>query len=301
MKKILNYLVILFLIILTLLIFVYRIDVSNAIKESFLIFKNNIFINMFPFLIISSLLINYGFVNLCSNIFNPIMKKVFKVNGASSFVFFMSILSGSPGNAKYVKELYDKNIISSEESTKILMFFHFANPLFIIGICFNYFENDAYKILFSHYITNIVIGLLFRNQYVCSNSNKIDLNPKKLGKVLKEAIVSAIDTLFLIFGTITVFLILTSLIDQIFNFNIYFNSLIGGILEMTQGINNIISLTLNYSFKAVLITMFLSFGGISIHTQVMSILDGTGVKYMPYLVARLLHAAISGLIIYFII
>ena len=60
-------------------------------------------------------------------------------------------------------------------------------------------------------------------------------------------------------------------------------------------------LTLNYSFKAVLITMFLSFGGISIHTQVMSILDGTGVKYMPYLVARLLHAAISGLIIYFII
>ena len=69
---------------------------------------------------------------------------------------------------------------------------------------------------------------------------------------------------------------------------------------MTGGISNVSMLNIDLKLKSTLITMILSFGGISVHMQVKSILSDTPIKYQPYLVARLLHSSISGLLIYFL-
>ena len=45
--------------------------------------------------------------------------------------------------------------------------------------------------------------------------------------------------------------------------------------------------------------MIISFGGLCIHFQVLSIIDGK-IKYQPYLLARLLHAIISGMLVFII-
>lgn len=295
MKKIINYIILFFLCLLVILVFVYKKNVNKSILSSFIIFKDNIFPNMFPFLIISSLLINYGFVNVCFNIFNPITQKLFKSSGSASFVFFTSILSGTPSNAKYTKDLYLNNIIDEKEATKILTYTHFINPLFIIGMT-SLFVNikTSYYILIIQYLTNIIIGILFRNMNV-SNSNKMKkINKISFGECLSKAISSSINTLLLIFGTITVFLILSELLP-------FKNPIINSILEVTQGIKTIGLLNLSEKTKAILFTMLLSFGGISIHMQILSIISDTKIKYMPYLIARLLHSAISGTLMYLIL
>ena len=82
------------------------------------------------------------------------------------------------------------------------------------------------------------------------------------------------------------------------NFNYSF---LCGLFEMTGGIKNIAALNIPINIKATIITFFISFGGFSIHMQVMSFLSNTNIKYIPYLIARILHGIIASSIIYIIL
>lgn len=303
MKKMKQIIILLFIFYFMFQIFCYTEEVKKAILLSFSIFKNNVFPNLFPFLIISGLLINYGFVNVCSKYTEPIMKKLFKVSGNSSFIFFMSMLSGFPSNSKYTKELLENGYINELEATKILMFTHFSNPLFILGMISSFLNKKvAILILISHYLGNIIIGLLFRNiETNCTSNKRCTISTLSFGKCLSNTIRNSIDTLLLIFGTITTFFIVTTIIKMNFNTSPYIQSIISGILEMTQGLNQVNLLDISIKEKAILMTIFLSFGGLSVHMQVISIISDTKIKYYPFLFSRILHSVISSLILYFLI
>ena len=193
----------------------------ESVKNAFDIWKNNIFPSILPFFILSSLLSNYGFVELASLVFKPLMK-LFGINSNVSFIFIMSILSGFPSSSKYVKDLYLNNKISLKDSTKALMFTHFSNPLFIIGTLSNMLNKEAAIIvLISHYIGNIIIGILFRKyNYSYTDNYKFQMcDSKMIGDVLSNAIKDSINTLLLILGSISIFSFLTVIINKIFSFN----------------------------------------------------------------------------------
>ena len=108
-------------------------SILKSVSLAFNIWKNNIFPSLFPFFVLSELLINYGFIEFLGELFKPIMNCLFKVKGVCAFIFIMSIISGIPSNAKYIRELYLSESIDEIEASKMLMFTHFSNPLFILG------------------------------------------------------------------------------------------------------------------------------------------------------------------------
>ena len=110
-----------------------------------------------------------------------------------------------------------------------------------------------------------------------------------------------INTLLLLLGIITTFLVLSKIVNNIINLNTIYQSFINGILEMTQGIKYVSMLSIPLNIKASIITFFISFGGISIHLQITSILSDTNIKYKYYLFSRIIHATISSILIYFIV
>ena len=300
MKKIIMFI----LIIISLLLLINSSLIINTVIYSINLFKKSIFPSLLPFFIISELLINYGFIEFISKLFKPLMK-LFKINPNASFILVMSMISGFPSNSKYTKDLYLKGIINEYDASKILMFTHFSNPLFIMGaisITFLHNKKIGLFILIIHYLTNFIIGLLLRNLIKTDiNITNIDKQESKsFSIVLKEAILNSFNTLFLILGTIIVFLIITNLLNEYIAFNPLIKGIISGILEMTGGISNISSLNISLKLKSTLIGMILSFGGISVHMQVKSIIADTPIKYHPYLLARLLHCSITGLLIYYL-
>lgn len=303
MKNFKNILIISFLLFILLQIFINISKIHEIIFFSYKIFIDNIVPNLFPFLVISNILVNYGFVDIISKLFNPIMKKVFNIDGAASFVFFMSFLTGFPSNAKYTKDLLTKNLISSTSATKILTFTHFSNPLFIIGnVSLLISKKAAYTILFAHFLGNVLIGLLFRNCYIEKANCNLDKKSKLLfGEALSNSVKGTIDTLLLIYGTMTFFLIISCILSSILNLNQLNNCLISGIMEFTQGIKYTSLLNIDYKFKTVLIGMFISFGGLSVHAQILSIIANTNILYNPFFLARIIHSFITGFIIYLII
>ena len=93
-------------------------------------------------------------------------------------------------------------------------------------------------------------------------------------------------------------MIITSLININININPIINSIICGLLEITNGINLVSKLSINILYKGIIITFLLSFGGFCIHMQVFSILKEYSLKYSSYLKYRIIHAIISSLIFY---
>lgn len=281
--------------------------VTKAIKLSFSIWQNNIFPSLFPFFIIGNILIYYGFPQIIGEFTKNITNFLFKINPNASCIIVLSILSGFPSSAKYTKELLDNGMINEKDATKILMFTHFSNPLFIISLS-NSILHDKYiaiPILISHYLGNLFIGLLFRN-YNKSNImnsrisfNNINLKKIKFSDILTKAIKDSISTLLLILGTISVFLVFTSLISQIFNINNTLKPIINGIFEMTQGIKFLEFINIDINIKALIIVGIISFGGLSVHMQVLTIISDTKIKYFPYFISRILHIVISIIIFFF--
>ncbi|MBE6138484.1 MAG: hypothetical protein E7173_01915 [Firmicutes bacterium] len=303
------------LIFITTQILISSHKILDTVGFSFNVWKSSIFPSLFPFFVISEILINFGFVEFVGELFKPIMSKLFKVSGASAYVLIMGMVSGFPSSAKYVRELYNQGIINEKEGSKLLMFSHFSNPLFILGTISGIFLNNSkvgLLILFCHYITNFIIGMLFRNYCPSKNENtKFSLknsiqemtkhrmhNNKSIGQIISDSINNSINTLLLILGTITTFLIITTIIGEIINLPPILQSFINGIFEMTQGLKYISLVNISLKIKTVISTMFISFGGLSVHMQIISMLNGTKIKYIPFLLSRILHATIAGILVF---
>ena len=301
MKKIRKLIPIVILIIFLISMIIYSDIVIKSVSFAITLCINNLFPSMLPFLILSSILSNYGFVELVSHILSPLMRNLFHLNSNCAYILILSMLSGSPANSKYIKELLDSNKITVSDANQVLLFSHFVNPIFIIGTVGTIFLGNktyGFIILISHYLANLIIGIMLRKKNIPSsianNNNFFNIKPKGFITTLKNAIKDTIDTLLVVFGTITSTLVFSSIINAYFNFNPVFN----GILEVTSGLKYVSIESSTILFKIIISTFFISFGGLSIHAQVMSILDNKAIKYIPYLEARILQGLISSIIVY---
>jgi len=306
-----------FMVVLSLIIFLIfnsGSKISEVVIFSSNLFLKNVFPSLFPMFIISSLLVAAGFPIFLGNLFSFVMKKIFKVKKEASFVFFMSMITGFPSSAKYISDLTNQNLIDENDGEKILLFTFFSNPLFIVNTVGGIFLNNikfGYLILISHVLGNIVVGIILRNyNSVLIKNDKVsfkeslrvlnrNINNLNIFKILLNSIKDGISTLLTIYGIITTFLIIVSL----FNIN-YDNTLscfLIGIVEMTSGLKFLSLTNTNLFLKLILSCFLISFGGFSVHTQIMNILSEKKIKYGPFLLARLIHAFISVIILFLIL
>ena len=290
--------------------------ILDSVSFSLNIFKNNIFPSLFPFFVLSSLLIKYGLPEFMSNLFKGVMNKLFRINGRCAFIFFMSIISGNPACAKYTRELYLNGEINIYEATKILCFTSFTSPLFILGTVSVFLNNKdvGLFILLCHYLGNIIIGILMRFYHPSKYDNeKVSLynaiysmhmkrisNKESFGTILTNSLTNSINTLLLILGVITMCLVLTTIIDNNINLNSTMQSILNGFVEMTQGLKYISLESIPLKLKCTLTVMILSFGSFSVHLQIMSILSDTNIKYLPFLASRVCCSIISSFLSFFL-
>ena len=153
MKKIL---INLFLFFIVFKLLMYHSLIQQDILTATNLFITKVFPSLFPFFIISDLLINYNMVTYINRIFTPITKYVFHLNPNTAYILFMSMLSGCPSSSKYTSELYEKGLINDIDANKVIMFSHFCNPLFILSMV----PNKSLLVLFCHYISNLYLEII---------------------------------------------------------------------------------------------------------------------------------------------
>lgn len=295
MKKLI-YLLTFFIIIYLILSNSY--DIIESIRFSFSLCINNLFPSLIPFMLLSNILINYNIIDELSNLLSKAMTRLFKVNKNCSFAFIMSILSGSPSNSKYLKDLYDNKLINEKDIQNCLNFCHFTNPIFILGtIGYTFLNNKKLGliILVSHYLSAIIIGLFNKNNNIYTLKSNIIKQKQNFIKILTDSINSTINTLLLILGIITTCIIITTIINNTITINDNYK-FIFGFIEITQGLKYLSLSNLSIKLKTIISSIIISFGGLCIHAQVFSILENKKIRYLPYLISRIIHALLSIII-----
>ena len=297
---------ILYLFILTIIIFLLlfnSFEIIESIKFSFSICFNNLFPSLIPFMLLSNVLIQYNFIDELSSIFNKIMTKIFKINKNCSFAVIMSILSGTPSNAKYLKDLYDNNLITINDIKKCLNFCHFTNPIFILGTIGLTFLNSkklGLIILISHYLSSILLGIFNKKENIIFIENKKMKEKNSFINILNNSIINTSNTLLLILGIITTCIIITTIINKTFNISENYK-FVYGFIEITQGLKYLSLSNLSIELKTILSCFLISFGGLCIHLQVFSILDNKKIRYITYLISRIIHSILSSFICFILL
>ena len=302
-----------------------------AVKSGLSLWANSVVPSLFPFFVATELLMHTNIINYLGILLNNFMKPLFNVRGEGAFAFIMGIISGYPVGAKIACNFREKNICSKEECERLLSFTNNSGPLFIIGsVGISMFQNSMIGILLfiTHLLACISVGFIFRfwkrnkktyNNMSQNNKNEIKnnyVNISNLGEVLSESIMSGIKTVVLIGGFVVIFSAIISILTNsgilhaaslfftpIFNFlhidTSFIQSILTGLLEITNGINQIANIPNKKLSINIIITAFLlGFGGISILLQVLSITSKTDLSIKPYIYGKLLQGILAGFYTY---
>ncbi len=289
MKYILKKSIILVLTFVFLILLFKNPSISKeSIAKSFSLWTNNLVPSLFPMIIINEILINYNFPSIICSIFYKIFNKIFKLSYNGTYLFIMSIFIGTPANAILFKNMLDKKMVQIEEVNKLLYVCYFSNPLFLYNMLSLIFSNKKIVLflLVSHYLANFIILFLIRNKYQPNTDNKIKIESISLSKLLPNAIKKAFNSLIVVLGVISFYLLISD----------YFltTTIFKGLLEITTGLN---SLIINQSSsKKILAIIIINFGGLSIFTQIKSILEDTNLNFINYFKGRILQIIISLLL-----
>ncbi len=257
---------------------------------------NIIIPSLLPFFVVSRLILNTGAIRTISRIFEPVMKPIFNLPGSAAFPLVAGWLSGYPAGAKYTTDLYKKQLLTLEESQRLLAFCNNSGPLFIVGaVGVGYFGSSKVGLilLICHILASITvgfgIGLFSRKKEKASHnviSKTIEGYSPLSGRILTEAIIDSMTILLQISATIIFFAVLVQTLDNIGLF-----SLIGKIFVLIAGPNDLyvdvlkiffagsceityglyllsLSTVIPLPYKVLLTGFLCGFGGFSVHTQV---------------------------------
>ncbi len=139
---------------------------------------------------------------------------------------------------------------------------------------------------------------------------------RAFGELLRQAVSSSLRLIIIVGGLVVFFSVMLELLvqtgwlgglyaitEQLLLYTGFppalSHSLVGGLFEVTLGTKEAgaagISIPLVY--KAAAAAFVLSWGGLSVHAQIMSVLSNTPMRYGPFLFARAIHALIAPILV----
>ncbi len=295
------------IITIIFIVFIINLDiVISSTKDATILFFNKLFVTIFPFIILSDILIYYDYHIFLNKIFGKTISKLFNIDKNTTIVFILSILTSQPCNSLYIKDLLDKKIIDINTANKLLCFTYFPSISFVIGTIgltiFNSFKIGL-LLYFLTLLNNILIGLFLRKD----KSNQLEkvniIKDNNLFIILKKSILKAFNTLSIILGNLIFFTIILNIINKYTKINIILKSIIYSTIEITNAIN-IISTINNIHLKFILTLFSLTISSLSILFQSFSILSDYNINKKRIIITKLLFSLLFILLlalIYFLI
>lgn len=299
--------IILLLCAILMLVILPQVAISSF-SQGILIWGTKVLPALLPFFILTNLLSYTTFTATLGKYLSPITKKLYGVGGASGYVYIMSIISGYPVGAKLTADLYRNNIITKGQAKSITAFTSTSGPLFIIGtVGIGFFQSQKIGIivLFSHLISALINGLLYK----CKENksiNNIESSPPH-SNVLNTSMTNSITSIMIVGGFIALFYMLLNLLNNINAFALPImifkklgiqpnitNGIISGLIEVTTGAINLSLCGLNTELASIILSFLVSFGGLSIHTQAYCFLKEFDMPYWTFLIQKITHAIISA-------
>jgi len=315
-------------LLLTLVFFLYPQEVLTSASSGLSLWVNYVLPALFPFFVISDLLLRTGFIHFLGVLLEPLMRPVFRLPGKASFIVAMTHTSGIPTGAILTCKMRKSGEISKTEGERLLAFTCNPSPGFMFGaVASGMLGNPALGIIIagSIYIPNLIIGILFRfygktTTFTKKNDFSIHRawwemeltqknNKKPLGDQMADAVRDSISTTLLVGGFIVIFSVITHMLNVIhitagladgisvitggWLTPLAGNALIQGLLETTLGCKAAIPALSSLNSQIGMLAFILGWGGLSVFAQVAAFTSSTDLSFRPFFLGRILHSVLA--------
>lgn len=286
---------------------------TSGTIEGLKLFVFSVLPGLFPFMFLTKLLTELGFVFKISQKFDRFSYKVFGTPGVSLYALLMSILSGYPIGAKIISDLFKKGQITEKEAQKMSVFCTTSGPVFVIGTVGSLmFSNFLFGVILylSHILSSIFLGIIFNlfNKTKSQEHSYKKIEVQKSKNLLSHCISETINSLFVVGAYITLFFLVSELFSQLKLFDIltslfapiflklgldlkYLTGLLYGIVEVTRGAKTLSALA--YPASLILTSGIISFSGISILMQSLAFLKEAKIKAHTFILSKCVHMIVS--------
>lgn len=276
-------------------------DVSaQACRDALSLCAQTVIPSLFPFFVLSSLLVSGGGGDAFSALLGGLMRPLFGLSGAGANALALGLLGGYPVGARTVAELYDTGTLEKSEAERLLGFCNNAGPGFILGICGGAVLHSSRAGLYLylvHAASALLTGIL-----LCRNLPRFSAMRRKpaqstiaapFASLFSTAVRGALAGILNVCAFVVLFLVLLRLLAAtlpagVSAFPLY--PLLLGFVEMTNGVTLLESTRSGFVCCAVL----LAWGGLSVHAQTLSVLDGTSLSTRYYWRGKMMQAALSA-------
>ena len=246
---------------------------------------------------------------ICANFLHNI--GVIRILKSGVFPFAMSVLSGYPMGAKIVGDLRRGGEISVNEAKRLMSFCSTSGPAFMVGAVGAGMLGSGVLggiIAASHYVGALLNGIVYTRVYgreSVETSQVLTPPVRSMQEAFTEAILSAFKSLGIVLAYIVLFMFITEIFHMCGGFSVVqseeLRALLKGFMEMTVGCGAVAECAAaSEQVKCGLCAAILSWGGLSVMGQSMSMLSGTGITLRYLCVSKLTHcifSAVTALII----
>lgn len=329
-----------------LLMTIYPAETLTSSLRGLSIWWEVLFPALFPFFVISELLLGFGIVHFFGKLLDPLMRPLFRLPGNGAFVVAMGYISGYPVGARLTAQLWEQRLINRTEGERLVAFTTTSDPVFLIGaVAVGFFHNVALAPLLAaaHYGSGLLIGLLMRyhDRHAPMTSSRRSaeradgslrrpsriavalkamhearlLDGRGLGRLLQDAVSSALRLMIVVGGLVVFFSVVMEMLTRAGlvealaeTLRLLFtaaglpaplaDAVVFGIFEVTLGSRAAGTANTLLLHQAAIAAWVLSWGGLSVHAQVASLLSKTDLRYRPFLLARLLHSFLAMALVY---
>jgi sporulation integral membrane protein YlbJ len=334
-------------LLIVLLMTIFPTETLHSSLRGLSIWWQVLFPALFPFFVISELLLGIGIVHFFGKLLDPLMRPLFRLPGIGGFVITMGYISGYPVGARLTAQLWEQRLVNRAEGERLVAFTTTSDPIFLIGaVSIGFFQNVALApvLAAAHYGGGLIIGLLMRfhdrhapsssaekNMAIAGEARKRRpsriaealkamhdarlLDGRGLGRLLQDSVQSALKLMIVVGGLVVFFSVVMEMLTHagiveamIEALRYLFNAIglpekladagIYGLFEVTLGARAAGTAGTGLMHQAAIAAWVLSWGGISVHAQIASLLSRTDMRYRPLMLARLLHGFIAMALVY---
>ena len=289
-------------------------EAINGAKDGLALCFNVIVPSLFPFFVLSSLVVDLGLAAYLGRAMEGLMRPLFRVSGSCAAAVALGFIGGYPVGARTALQLYEQGLCSKTEAERLLAFCNNSGPAFILGVVgAGVFGDSRVGLLLylTHALASLLVGLLFRFYGGWERRRACAPRPKPIQTVtLPAAFTGAVSralqsTLnicaFVVFFAVVLRLLsaygalsgAAALLSQAGFEGEWARRLVAGLLELSSGVASLQG-GAGLAGRVSMAAFMLGWAGLSVHCQVLSFLVDSGLSARVYLAGKLCHGLIAA-------
>ena len=290
-----EYFTLILIILFTVLLFRFPDEIKNGITRGLSICFYTIIPSMFPFLVLSSYVVNSDILSPIYRFLSPVTNVLFRQPACVVPVIILSMIGGFPVGIKMVNDLFMRKEITENQAKRLCCFCMNSGPAFTItavGANMLHSSLAGVVIFASLCISSLIMGF-FTRFFTCEdNSKKTKQYHLSHLSSLSTSVTSGINSILGICGWIVLFSGLIECLHTI-NPNEFLSLFITTTFEVTGACNEFAG-----KIPLPIFAFIIGFGGFCVHCQVLDCLTNCKLKYAHFLFSRVIHGSLSGIFTY---